>query len=211
MNKTWMIVLGVLGALFVLVVLPVLGSYNGLVTDREAVRGQINNLQSQYQRRSDLVPQLVNTVKGSANFEQATLTQVVEARAKATSVKIDAANATPEQLQQYQSAQGELSSALSRLLVSVEAYPDIKSTAAFQDLMSQLEGTENRIQVARNDYGKTVQGYNAKIQRFPTNITAALFGFTQFPYFSADSGAQNAPKVDFGTFGNPQPQPAPAQ
>lgn len=211
MNKTWGIILGVLAAFALLVVMPIITSYNGLVRDREAVRGQINNLQSQYQRRADLVPQLVNTVKGSADFEQQTLTQVVEARAKATSVTIDPANATPEQMQQFQAAQGELSSALSRLLVSVEAYPDIKSTAAFQDLMSQLEGTENRIQVARSDYGKVVQDFNGKIQRFPTNITASLFGFSQFPYFSADEGAEQAPTVDFGTPETTAPTPQPAQ
>lgn len=210
MSKIWIVVLGVIGALLLFIVLPILGSYNGLVTERETVRSSINNLQSQYQRRADLIPQLVNTVKGSANFEQQTLTQVVEARSKATSVKIDASNATPEQIQQYQSAQGELSSALSRLLAVVESYPDIKSTAAFQDLMSQLEGTENRIQVARSDYGKTVKDYNAKIQHFPTNITAAIFNFQEFPYFNADNGSDKAPTVDFGnnTPATQTPQPA---
>ncbi len=198
MSKTWKIVLAAVGAVLLFIVLPVLGSYNGLVNERESVRGQINNLQSQYQRRSDLVPNLVNTVKGSANFEQSTLTAVVEARAKATKTTIDVANATPEQLTAFQNAQGELSSALSRLLVSVEAYPEIKSTAAFQDLQSQLEGTENRIQVARSDYGKAVQAYNARIQRFPTNITAGIFNFDAFPYFTADAGSEKAPTVDFG-------------
>ncbi len=208
MSKTWGIILGILAAVALLLVMPMITSYNGLVRDREAVRGQINNLQSQYQRRADLVPNLVNTVKGSANFEQETLTQVIEARSKATSIKIDAANATPEQIQQYQQAQGELSSALSRLLAVAEAYPDLKTTQAFQDLMTQLEGTENRIQVARGDYGKAVQAFNAKIQRFPTNIVAGLFGFSQFPYFTADSGAETAPTVDFNA---PAAQPAPAQ
>ncbi len=199
MSKTWKIVLAAVGGVLLFIVLPVLGSYNGLVNERETVRGQINNLQSQYQRRSDLVPNLVSTVKGSANFEQSTLTAVVEARAKATSTKIDVANATPEQMAAFQNAQGELSSALSRLLVSVEAYPDIKSTAAFQDLQSQLEGTENRIQVARSDYGKTVQAYNARIQRFPTNLAAGLFNFDAFPYFTTDEGSEKAPTADFGT------------
>lgn len=197
MNQTWKMLLIGLGGVLLLVVLPVLGSYNGLVNEREAVRGQINNLQSQYQRRSDLVPNLVNTVKGSADFEQETLTAVVEARAKATSVTIDPSNATPDQMQAFQDAQGGLSSALSRLLVSVEAYPDIKSTEAFRDLSSQLEGTENRIQVARSDYGKAVQAYNARIQRFPTNIAANVFGFDAFPYFTADKGSEAAPTVDF--------------
>ena len=197
MSKTWKMVLAGLAGVLLLIVLPALGSYNGLVNEREAVRGQVNNVQSQYQRRSDLVPNLVSTVKGSANFEQDTLTAVVEARAKATSVTIDPSNATPEQLQAFQGAQGELSSALSRLLVSVEAYPDIKSTEAFRDLTVQLEGTENRIQVARSDYGKAVQSYNARIQRFPTNITAVIFNFDAFPYFDADKGTETVPTVDF--------------
>jgi LemA protein len=168
------------------------------VNDREKVRSQVNTLQSQYQRRADLVPNLVNTVKGAANFEQETLTQVVEARANATKITIDPSKATPEQLQQYQAAQGELSQALSRLLAVTENYPELKATEAFRDLSAQLEGTENRIQVARTDYGTAVQAYNAKIQRFPSNITAGLFGFDAFPYFTAENGAQNSPTVDFG-------------
>lgn len=205
MKRSWTL-FGIIAALIALFGLLLAGSYNGLVSSRETVRGSINNLQSQYQRRADLVPNLVNTVKGSANFEQETLQKVIDARAKATQVTIDPSKATPEQLQQYQNAQGELSQALGRLIAVAENYPDLKSTAAFQDLMTQLEGTENRIQVARSDYGKTAQVYNAKIQRFPTNISAALFGFDQFPYFAADQNAQTAPKVDFNTT-----QPAPAQ
>lgn len=203
MKRSWT-VLGVIAGIVVVFGLLLAGSYNGLVTSRESVRSAINNLQSQYQRRADLVPNLVATVKGSADFEQTTLNQVVEARAKATSITIDPTNVTPEQLQQFQSAQGGLSSALGRLIAVAENYPDLKSTAAFQDLMTQLEGTENRIQVARADYGKAAQTYNTKIQRFPTNISAGLFGFTTFPYFSADQGADAAPKVDF----NPTPAPA---
>lgn len=207
MKRSWM-VFGIIAAVVALFGLLLAGSYNGLVSSRETVRSSINNLQSQYQRRADLVPNLVNTVKGSADFEQETLQNVISARAKATQVTIDPTKATPQQLNDYQNAQGELSQALGRLLAVVENYPDIKSTAAFQDLMTQLEGTENRIQVARADYGKAAQAYNAKIQRFPTNISAALFGFQQFPYFAADQNAQSAPKVDFNT---PQQQPAPAQ
>ncbi|MGB3023801.1 MAG: LemA family protein [Candidatus Saccharimonadales bacterium] len=203
MKRSWT-VFGVIAGIVVIFGLLLAGSYNGLVTSRESVRSAINNLQSQYQRRADLVPNLVATVKGSADFEQTTLNQVVEARAKATSITIDPTNVTSEQLQQFQSAQSGLSSALGRLIAVAENYPDLKSTAAFQDLMTQLEGTENRIQVARADYGKAAQAYNTKIQRFPTNISAGLFGFTPFPYFSADQGASVAPKVDF----NPTPAPA---
>jgi LemA protein len=144
------------------------------------------------------VPNLVNTVKGASNFEQSTLTKVVEARAKATSVTIDPSKATPQQLEQYQASQGELSQALGRLLAVAENYPDLKSVEAYRDLQSQLEGTENRIAVARKDYNDTAAGYNAKIQRFPTNVTAAVFNFDQFPYFQATSGAENAPTVNFG-------------
>jgi LemA protein len=198
MKRSWTII-GIVTGAVLLLALIFAGSYNELVQSRETVRSSINNLQSQYQRRADLVPNLVATVKGAANFEQTTLTEVVEARAKATQTTIDPSTTTPEQLQQYQAAQGELSQALGRLLVVVEAYPELKATEAFRDLTTQLEGTENRIQVARSDYGKAVQVYNAKIQRFPTNITAALFGFEAFPYFNADQGAEQAPSVDFNT------------
>lgn len=196
MKKSWLI-LAVIGGVLLVIALTVLGSYNSLVNEREAVRGKINAVESQYQRRADLVPNLVNTVKGAANFEQETLNQVVEARVNATKVTIDANNTTPEQIQQYQAAQGELSQALSKLLAITENYPELKATEAFRDLSVQLEGTENRIQVARADYGTQVQSYNGKIQRFPTNITAALFGFDAFPYFTSEKNADQAPTVDF--------------
>lgn len=196
MKRSWT-VFGVIAGLVLLFAMLLAGSYNGLVQSRETVRGSINNLQSQYQRRADLVPNLVETVKGAANFEQTTLTEVVEARSKATQITIDPSKATPEQLQQYQAAQGELSQALGRLLALTENYPELKATEAFRDLSTQLEGTENRIQVARADYGKAVQVYNAKIQRFPTNLSAGLFGFETFPYFNADQGAETVPTVDF--------------
>jgi LemA protein len=196
MRSKWLIPAIILGALLLLVVV-IMGSYNGLVTQREGVRKTLSNVDTQYQRRSDLIPNLVNTVKGASNFEQETLTEVTEARAKATSINIDPSRATPQQLQQYQNAQGELSQALGRLLAVAEAYPDLKSVAAFQDLQAQLEGTENRIAVARKDYNDAAAPYNARIQRFPTNLTAAIFNFDQFPYFEADEGAQRAPTVDF--------------
>ncbi len=198
MNKTWGIIAGI-GVVVLLIVAWVAGTYNSLVNERETVRGSINALQSQYQRRADLVPNLVNTVKGAANFEQQTLNQVVEARTKATQTKIDASNATPEQIQAYQAAQGELSQALSRLIAITENYPELKATEAYRDLIAQLEGTENRIQVARADYGNAARSYNAKIQRVPTSLIAGLFGFDAFPYFTADSGADKAPAVNFET------------
>lgn len=199
MKKGWLITLGVAAAVLLLVILPLVGSYNGLVQAREKVRAQVNTLQSQYQRRSDLIPNLVNTVKGASNFEQETLTKVIEARSKATSVSIDPKNITPEQLKAYQDAQNSVSSSLGRLFALAENYPDLKASAAYQDLMSQLEGTENRIQVARSDYGNAAKDYNARIQSFPTNLTAGMFGFKEFPYFTANSS--DAPKVDFGTSG----------
>ncbi len=207
MKRSWT-VFGVIAGIVILFGMLLAASYNGLVNAREPVRASINNLQSQYQRRADLIPNLVETVKGDANFEKTTLEAVVSARARATQMTIDPSKATPEQLQQYQAAQGELSQALGRLIAVSENYPELKATEAFRDLIAQLEGTENRIQVARADYGKAAQAYNAKIQRFPTNISAGLFGFDQFPYFTADKGAETAPKVDFNTPSTPQPAPA---
>lgn len=196
MNRKWLIPGVIVGALL-LFVLMVVGSYNGLVNQREDVRRSLSNVQTQYQRRSDLVPNLVNTVKGAANFEQKTLTDVTNARAKATSVTIDPSKATPQQLQQFQNSQSELSQALGRLLAVSENYPQLTATKNFQDLQVQLEGTENRIAVARKDYNDTAASYNARIKRFPTVITAGLFGFDEFAYFEADKGAQNAPTVNF--------------
>lgn len=196
MNRKWLVP-GIIIGVIVILAMIVISGYNGLVGQRESVNKTFGNLQSQYQRRADLVPNLVSTVKGAANFEQETLTQVTEARAKATSINIDPSKATPEQLAQYQQSQGELSQALGRLLAVTENYPDLKAVAAFQDLQVQLEGTENRIAVARKDYNDVSATYNATIQRFPANITAAIFGFEKFPYFDAQPGAETAPEVDF--------------
>ncbi len=196
MNRKWLVP-GIIGGALLLLLLMVVGGYNGLVSQREDVRRTFANVQTQYQRRADLVPNLVNTVKGAANFEQETLTQVTDARAKATSISIDPSKATPQQLAQYQQSQGELSQALGRLLAIAENYPQLTATQGFRDLQVQLEGTENRIAVARKDYNDVAAKYNGRIQRFPTNITAGLFSFDQFPYFQAESGAQNAPTVDF--------------
>ncbi|MDX1721048.1 MAG: LemA family protein, partial [Salegentibacter mishustinae] len=155
------------------------------------------DVENAYQRRSDLIPNLVSTVEGSADFERGTLTDVIEARAKATSVNVDAGNLNQEQIQQFQQAQGGLSSALSRLLVSVERYPDIKSNQNFLQLQSQLEGTENRISVARNRYNEAVRQYNTYIRKFPNNIFAGMFGFERKAPFEAEEGAENAPDVEF--------------
>ncbi|HVZ56590.1 MAG TPA: LemA family protein [Chitinophagaceae bacterium] len=173
------------------------GGYNGLVKQDEVVKNAWNNVQSQYQRRADLIPNLVNTVKGAANFEQTTLTKVIEARAKATSVTIDANNLTAENMQKFQQAQGELSGALSRLLAVAENYPDLKATQNFQDLQKQLEGTENRIAVARNDFNSAVNTYNTKVRSFPMNLFSGMFGFKVKEGFKADEGSQKAPTVNF--------------
>lgn len=173
------------------------GGYNKMVSLDEEVKAKWANVQSDYQRRADLIPNLVSTVKGAANFEQETLTRVIEARASATQVKIDPENLTPENIQRYQQAQGQLSGALSRLLVVAEQYPTLQATQNFRDLQAQLEGTENRIKVSRNDFNTAVQSYNSTIRRFPNNLFAGMFGFNRKEGFAAEAGAENAPNVDF--------------
>jgi len=172
-------------------------SYNGMVSKEEAVKAKWGAVQSQYQRRSDLIPNLVATVKGVANFEKSTLVEVTDARARATSIQVDPTKLNPETIQKYQAAQGQLSSALSRLLVASERYPDLKANQNFSDLQASLEGTENRISVARMDFNSAVQDYNTTIRSFPAVITAKLFGFSEKGSFAADAAAQNAPKVSF--------------
>lgn len=194
--KKWTIPAIVVGVIVVLA-LVVGGMYNGLVSSRESVNTAWSNVQSQYQRRSDLIPNLVNTVKGASDFEKDTLTQVTEARAKATSITVDANN--PEDIQRFQEAQGEVSSALSRLLAVAENYPQLKATEAYRDLQVQLEGTENRIAVARNDFNEVARGYNTKVQTFPTALVAGMMGFHTRPYFEADKGTETAPTVNFDT------------
>lgn len=171
--------------------------YNGLVQQDETVKKVWNNVQSQYQRRSDLIPNLVETVKGEANFERGTLNDVINARARATSMQVSPENLTPENIEKFQQAQGQLSGALSRLLVTVEQYPNLRANDAFRNLQAQLEGTENRIAVARNDFNAAVQDYNTKVRRFPTNILAGITGFHPRQGFTADPGSENAPKVNF--------------
>ena len=196
MKSKWAVP-GIVVAVLLVIGMILGGTYNGLVTTREEVTKKASDLQSQYQRRADLVQQAIGVVKGSSDFEKDTLTKVVEARAKATSTQIDISKATPEQIQQYQAAQTEMSGAFSRLLVVAEQYPDIKSTQAYQDMLAQVEGTENRVNVARTDYNKAAQTYNTKIQVFPTNIVAGMFGFTKSNYFEAEKGVEKAPVIDF--------------
>ena len=171
--------------------------YNKMVSLDENVKAKWANVQSDYQRRADLVPNLVSTVKGAANFEQETLTKVIEARAKATSVNINADNLTPEKMQEFQQAQGQLGGALSRLLVVAEQYPQLQATQNFRDLQTQLEGTENRIKVSRNDFNSAVQEYNATVRRFPNTIFSGMFGFHVKAGFQAEAGSEKAPQVKF--------------
>ncbi|WP_276368421.1 LemA family protein [Chryseolinea sp. H1M3-3] len=185
-----------IGAIVILV-LWIFGSYNGLVNKEEAVKSQWGTVESQYQRRMDLIPNLVNTVKGYAEFEQETLTKVIEARSNATSVKIDPTNLTPDKLAQFQQAQEGVTSALSRLLVVVEKYPDLKANQNFLDLQSQLEGTENRIAVERKRFNDVVNTYNSAVRTFPGVIVAKISGFEPKGYFEAAQGAEQAPTVEF--------------
>ncbi|MFZ1529797.1 MAG: LemA family protein [Ferruginibacter sp.] len=190
------------GLIILLAVLLIVGfigcnGYNGLVKQDESVKKAWNNVQTEYQNRNDLVGNLVNTVKGAANFEQKTLTDVIEARAKATSVQVNADNLTPEKLAEFQQAQQGVSSALSRLLVSVEAYPQLKATENFTRLQSQLEGIENNIKNSRKVFNDEVNLYNTKVRSFPMNILGGMFGFHAKEGFKADAGAEKAPVVNF--------------
>lgn len=196
MRRTSPVLLIVLGIVVILLFWGCSG-YNGLVSQDENVKKVWNNVQSQYQRRADLIPNLVNTVKGEANFERGTLTDVINARSRATSVQINANDLSADKLQQYQQAQGQLSGALGRLLAVAENYPTLQTNQAFQGLMAELSGTENRITVARNDFNTAVQDYNVRVRRFPTNIFAGIMGFRPREGFTADAGSQNAPKVNF--------------
>ncbi|WP_373493566.1 LemA family protein [Aquiflexum sp.] len=173
------------------------GVYNMFVQNEETINGQWAEVETQYQRRADLIPNLVNTVKGYADFEQETLTGVIEARSKATSINLNADNLTPENIAQFQQAQDQLSGALSRLLVTVERYPDLKANQNFLELQAQLEGTENRIAVARKNFNQSVQSYNSNLRTFPNNIFAGWYGFERKGYFEATQGAETAPSVQF--------------
>ncbi len=191
----------IIGAFIVLVILGIISwgtkVYNQMVTHQETVTSQWGNVETQYQRRADLIPNFVNTVKGAANFEQETLTRVIEARAKATQVTIDPTKMTAENLQQFQQAQSNLGSALSRLMVVVEQYPELKATQNYRDLQVELEGTENRISVERRKFNEVALTFNTYIKRFPQNLLAGMFGFSARPYFESMEGADKAPEVKF--------------
>ncbi|CDD84754.1 MULTISPECIES: LemA family protein [Bacteroidaceae] len=171
--------------------------YNSMVEKEEAVNTAWSNVENQYQRRADLIPNLVNTVKGYASHEQETLESVVNARSKATQITLNADELTPEKLKAYQAAQGEVGSALSRLLAVTENYPELKANENFQELQAQLEGTENRISVERRNFNQVTQDYNTYIRKFPNNLFAGMFGFDKKPYFEAEAGSQKAPEVKF--------------
>jgi LemA protein len=202
-------------AVIVIVILIVLiggcsikSTYNNIVTYNQDVQNKWGQVENQYQRRMDLIPNLVNTVKGAANFEKSTLTQVIQARASATQIKVDPNDLTPEKIHQFQAAQGQLSQALGRLMVVSERYPQLTATQNFRDLQAQLEGTENRIAVARMDFNNSVQTYNTAIKRFPAVLYAGLFGFKEKGFFQSQAGAERAPTVNFGN--NPQGAQAPS-
>ncbi|MBQ4621771.1 MAG: LemA family protein [Bacteroidaceae bacterium] len=171
--------------------------YNTMTEKEEAVNKAWSNVENQYQRRSDLIPNLVNTVKGYAQHEQSTLTAVMEARSKATQLTVNAEDLTPEKLKEYQAAQGQVTSALGKLLAISEAYPDLKANENFKELQAQLEGTENRISVERRNFNEVVGDYNTYIRKFPQNIMASIFGFEKRAYFEAEAGSEKAPKVEF--------------
>ena len=172
-------------------------TYNGFVNREEGLKSAWSNVETQYQRRADLIPNLVNTVKGYAAHETQTLNEVTEARARATSINLSADDLTPERLAQFQRAQAEVRSALGRLLAVSESYPDLKANQNFLELQAQLEGTENRIAVARKDFNAAAQQYNVSVRRFPANLVARMFGFGQKPYFESAEGAAAAPQVTF--------------
>ncbi len=175
-------------------------TYNTMIEHDERVEQAWGDVETQYQRRADLIPNLVNTVRGAADFEQETLQSVTEARARATSINLDADDLdNPEQVRAFMEAQSELGGALGRLLAVAENYPQLRATEAFRDLQAQLEGTENRITVARRDYNQAVQQYNTRVRRFPANIVAGVFGFDRRTPFEAETGAEEAPDVDFGS------------
>jgi LemA protein len=198
MKKSW-IIIGVIVLIVIIIFSSLKGTYNGLVTKEENVNKKWADVQGAYQRRTDLIPNLVSTVKGYAKFEQETLIKVIEQRANATktNINVDPAKLDANTLAQFQKTQDELGSSLSKLMVVVEKYPDLKANQNFLQLQAQLEGTENRINVERRNFNESVQLFNSSLRSFPTNILAGMFGFSQKPYFAAQAGAENAPKVEF--------------
>ncbi len=190
---TWAVIAGII----LLLIFFMWSGYNKLVNFDELSKNKWANVESDYQRRSDLIPNLVNTVKGVANFEKNTLKEVVEARASATQIKVNPDDLTPAKIEQFQKAQGQISNALGKLLMITENYPQLKATESFRDLQAQIEGTENRIKVSRNDFNESIKDYNRAMRRFPTIIVAKLLDFNMKGYFQAESGAEKAPEVKF--------------
>ena len=209
-NRTWIIVLVVLALMVIGVIRWGIRTYNNFISLEEGIEGQWANVENVYQRRADLIPNLVATVSGAANFEKSTLTEITAARASVGQVKLDpnSAPTDPAKLAEFERAQGALSSALSRLLVVVERYPELKANANFVSLQAQLEGTENRISVERGRFNEAVQVYNTAIKSFPTLLYAGMFGFTARPYFSATPGSDKPPQVQFDFNKPPAPPPA---
>lgn len=195
--KKGLIALLVVGGLVLIAFFSLRGMYNQMIDYQEGATAQWANVETAYQRRADLVPNLVNTVKGYADFEQETLTEVIEARSQATGINVDAENLNPQQIQKFQKAQQKLSGALSRLLVTVERYPNLKASQNFLALQSQLEGTENRISVERRRFNEAVRAYNTYIRKFPQNFVANMGGFEKKGYFESDQGSDKAPEVQF--------------
>lgn len=196
MKKSF-IVIGIILLCLVLLGGCGISSYNSMVDMEEGVNKSWSNVENQYQRRSDLIPNLVNTVKGYATHERSTLEEVVAARSKATQITVDPENLTTESLQKYQKAQGEIGAALGKLLAITENYPDLKANQNFLELQAQLEGTENRISVERNRFNESAKSYNAYVRKFPRSIIAGMFGFEKRPYFEAEEGTEKAPEVTF--------------
>ncbi|WNB18058.1 LemA family protein [Marivirga arenosa] len=197
MKRGLLITIGIIVLVAIIIYRVFAGSYNNMVTKEEQVTSAWSQVENVYQRRADLIPNLVNTVKGYADFEQETLQGVIEARSKATGVNINADDLSPEKIQQFQQAQQGLSSALSRLMVVVERYPDLKANQNFSKLQDQLEGTENRIAVERRRFNEVTRDYNTYIRKFPQTMLAGMYGFEKKGYFEADQGAENAPEVSF--------------
>lgn len=195
--KKWLIPVLIIGAIVLIAYWMFAGVYNTAIQKEEDAKTAWSQVENAYQRRNDLIPNLVSTVRGAADFERETLTDVIEARSRATSINVDADNLNEAQLEQFQEAQQQVSSSLSRLLVTVERYPELRATQNFQQLQSQLEGTENRINVERNRYNESVNDYNIYIRQFPNNIITGMYGFDEMPRYTADPGAENAPEVDF--------------
>jgi LemA protein len=196
MKQTWVVLIVILSFFIILGILLV-APYNGMVSRSQTISQYWSNVETQYQRRNDLYSTVINTIKGSAKFEQQTLTAVIEARSKATSITIDASKLTPENIQQFQQSQDAFKSSFGRLMAVAEQYPELQTTAAFRDFQTQQEGTENRINFARQSFNDAVKDYNTYIMTFPHNLTASMFGFKEKGYFQAQAGTENVPNVSF--------------